>query len=126
MRATLLAPPLLVLPLLLAACDGPGLVAFGGVNVASLALTGRTPPDILTSLATGRSCSVARLDRGLTYCAEADPGFAPPPYCTRSIGAVDCWATAPASIPLQVGVAQQPAPSAAQLERAGRRWPFNL
>jgi hypothetical protein len=117
---------LLALPLLLAACDGPGLVVFGGVNVASLALTGRTPPDILTSLATGRSCSVARLDRGETYCAPADPGFAPPPHCTRSLGSVDCWATPPASIPLQAGVAQQPEPTAEQRRRAEGRWPFNL
>jgi len=118
-------PALLALPLLLAACDGPALVATAGITVASLALTGRTPPDIVVSAATGRDCSVARLDRGLSYCAAGDPGFQPPPYCTRSIGAVDCWVTPPPSIPLQRGVAQQPEPTGEQLDRVGRRWPFS-
>lgn len=116
------AAPLTLL-MLLAACDGPALVAFGGVNVASLALTGRTPPDIVTSLATGRSCSVARLDRGLTYCAPGDPGFPDPAYCTRSLGSVDCWVTPPAAVPLQPGVAQQPGPTAEQVRHSEGRWP---
>ncbi|NKC32204.1 hypothetical protein [Falsiroseomonas selenitidurans] len=73
------------------ATAGPMLVATG----ASLVLTGRTPVDHVASLATGRDCSAVRLERGESWCA---PLPAPPPaqpYCTRSLGAVDCWLRPP-------------------------------
>jgi hypothetical protein len=33
------------------------------------------------------------------------PVIAPPPYCTRSIGSVDCWRQPPLALPLPRGVA---------------------
>ena len=77
-----LLPALLLLPL--AACDGPAAVATLGVNVVSLAVTGRTVPDIAVSAVTGRDCSVTRLDRRLSYCAPSLEPPSPPPFCTRS------------------------------------------
>jgi hypothetical protein len=80
----------------LAGCDGPTLVGLGAASVVSLPLTGRAVPDILVSAVTGRDCSIVRLDRGLSYCAAADPAPESAPYCTRSLGQTDCWVTRPA------------------------------
>ncbi len=100
MRAGL--PLLLLLP----ACGlepalGPAVVAGG----ASVILTGRTPVDHVVSWATGADCSVVRLERREPYCAQPTPP-APVPFCTRSLGAVDCW-TAPGAVPGR-GVADPP------------------
>jgi hypothetical protein len=100
-----------VIPLLIAAflagCDGPGLFAFGAVNAVSLSVAGRTVPDIAVSAISGRDCSLARYDRGDSYCAPpaAQPGQQP--YCTRSLGSVDCW-TRPPEAPGRAGVADPP------------------
>jgi hypothetical protein len=87
-----LLPVLLLLP----ACGaepllGPAAVVGG----ASLVLTGRTPVDHLASLATGADCSVVRLERREPYCAPPAGPSARQPYCTRSLGAVDCWTSPP-------------------------------
>jgi hypothetical protein len=100
--------PLLLLPLLpwllggceaaLGAASGPSLVLGG----ASVVLTGRTPVDHVASLATGRDCSAVRLERGQAWCA---PPPRPPPasvYCTRSLGAADCWTAPPLGAGRQV------------------------
>jgi hypothetical protein len=99
--------PLLVL-LALPGCDTASLAAGAAVNVASITLVGRSVPDIVISGLSGRDCSIVRVDRGLSYCAleQAAPG--PPPYCTPSLGRVDCWVTRPASIPMQRGVVDGP------------------
>ena len=54
--------------------------------------------DVVWSAATGRDCSVVRLDRGETYCRPAEPLPPAPPYCTGSLGRADCWA-----VPLLAG-----------------------
>lgn len=109
-------PLLLILPL--TACDGPAIVATAGVNVAALVLAGRTVPDMAVSAVTGRDCSVVRLDRGQPYCGPAEAAAPPAPFCTRSLGAADCWTVAPVATPPHRGVADA---SAAGPE-AGTRW----
>ena len=119
-RALLPSLILLALP----ACDGPAAVATAGVNAASIMVTGRAVPDLLVSAVTGRDCSVVRLDRRLSYCAASEDAPGPPPYCTRSIGSVDCWVTRPAAIPMPPGVVNGPQAlnPAQEADRAGR-WP---
>jgi hypothetical protein len=44
----------------------------------------------------------------MSYCAPVPPPPGPPPYCTPSLGRVDCWVTPPPSIPMQRGVVDGP------------------
>ncbi len=108
-----LLPLVLILPL--AACDGPAIVATAGVNIAALTLAGRTVPDMAVSAVTGRDCSVVRLDRGMTYCGPEAGAEAPVAFCTRSLGAADCWEQ---PVRGYRGVADAPVARA----DAGRRW----
>ncbi len=90
-------PLLLLLPLaLLPGCAleplaGPALVAGG----ASLVLTGRTPVDHAASWYTGRDCSAVRLELRQSWCAPPPEPPAPPPFCTRALGGIDCWTEPP-------------------------------
>ena len=110
MRRTLL-PVVLVL---LAGCQAVGapgapLIAIPAVvEAASLRVFGRTTGDSIVSLFTGEDCSIARIGRGDAYCGQ-DNAPAPPPMCTRSLGAVDCWTVPPAAWPPYRGVANGPA-----------------
>lgn len=69
-----------------------------GALGADIAVFGRTPVDMVVSGVTGRDCSVVRLDRGERYCKPTEPPPPPQPYCTRSLGVVDCWSD-PAALP---------------------------
>ena len=110
--------------LALAACDPASLGATAAVGVGSVAVIGRTPVDAAVSLASGRDCSVVRLDRGQSYCRPEEPPPAPPPYCTPSLGRVDCWREPPLAIPLQRGVADGPtALNPEQEAHRTKRWP---
>ncbi len=111
---------LLLCPLLLSGCDGPGLFALGAVNVASLTLTGRAVPDLVVSGVSGRDCSVARVDRGQAYCGPSNDPPPAPPFCTRSLGSVDCWSQPPLAVPAHRGVADAPAPVGGNQGR----WPY--
>ncbi len=115
--------PLLLLPLL-AACDPASLGAAAAVGAGSVVVIGRTPVDAAVSLASGRDCSAVRLDRGQSYCRPVELPPAPPPYCTRSLGGVDCWREPPLALPMQPGVADGPTTLTAEQEahRTGR-WP---
>jgi len=108
------------LPLiLLAGCEPVTIGA--AVTAGSVAVIGRSPVDAVVSAATGRDCSVVRLDRGQDYCRPQEAAPAPPAYCTRSLGRVDCWA---APLPGRRGVADGPATlTAAQEANRVRRWP---
>ena len=124
-----------VLPLVLALClTTPALSGceltpldqlgiFAAANAAAVPVFGRTLPDVVYSGITGKDCSMVRLERGQSYCRPVDPPLEPQPFCTHSLGTVDCWANPQAfpSPPTQVGSAQQP--TAEQEAYRTRRWP---
>ena len=122
MRSTSLA--LLLLPPLLCACDPAGAGVATAIGLGSVAVIGRTPVDAAVSVASGRDCSVVRLDRGQSYCRPEEPPPPPQPYCTRSLGAVDCWRAPPLALPMPRGVADgRTALTEAQEAHRTRRWP---
>ena len=95
MRLSLLP---LLLPLLApAGCAEPTGV-FAAANAASVAVFQRAIPDLAVSAATGKDCSVVRLEQGKPYCRPLELLPERPPYCTRSLGTVDCW-TDPQKLP---------------------------
>ena len=120
MRVSLL--PLTPLLLALGGCEsavGP----LAAVNVVSLTTTGRAVPDLAVSAWTGKDCSVAHLDRGESrYCRPISPPPAPVPYCTRSLGSVDCWTSLPPGLPPPRPVADTPP---APPQPPPEPWPFN-
>lgn len=111
--------------LLLTACDPAGRLAFTAVNVAALPVFGRTVPDLVVSGVSGRDCSMVRVERGLGYCREAEPPPAPPAFCTRSLGIVDCWAGPEAQpLPARRGLADGPTTLTPEQEaHRTRGWP---
>jgi len=117
----------LALVLLLAGCGGtPEQVATGvvGLGVGSIAVMQRSPADALYSIASGKDCSVVRLDQGKSYCRPKEPEPAAQPYCTKSLGVADCWAD-PASLPghpPQLGDGPQTLTPEQEQNRT-RRWP---
>ncbi len=92
----------LLAALLPAACAGTPwtepVAAVGGAELASVMIFKRDMFDVVWSTITGKDCSIVRLDRGETYCRPTEPPPPLPPYCTRSLGDVDCW-TSPAVLP---------------------------
>jgi hypothetical protein len=82
-------PPLLLL-LALAGCAEPT-GAFAAANAASIVAFQRAIPDLVASAVSGKDCSVVRLDQGKPYCRPQEQPPARPPYCTRSLGTIDCW-----------------------------------
>ena len=112
---------LLVLPLALAACDPAGVATGAAAAAGSVAVIGRTPVDAVISAVSGRDCSAVRLDRGQSYCRPEEAAPLPPPFCTRSLGRVDCWGE---PVPGRRGVADGPSGlTAAQEAHRTRRWP---
>ncbi len=114
----------LLLPaLVVSGCDAAS-EGVAAVTVGSIATIHRTPVDAVVSLVTGKDCSVVRLDQNKTYCRPTDPPPDTPPYCTRSLGVVDCWKD-PAAIPdVPPEVADGPrALTPAQDADRTRRWP---
>lgn len=115
-------PVLLVLMSLLAACEAaPFLLA---ADAASVVVFGRGVGDIGVSAITGRDCSIVRLDRGLTYCADTSSPV-PARLCTRTLATVDCW-TETAAPPGRRTVADAPEPTAAQARYRAAPWPKSL
>jgi len=114
---------LAVLMLMLSGCDA-ATEGVAAVTVGSIATIHRTPVDAVVSLATGRDCSVVRLDQGKTYCRPMEPTPDTPPYCTRSLGVADCWKD-PAAMPdVPAELADGPrALTADQEADRTRRWP---
>ena len=88
---------LLCLPLAVASCDGPSQALAVGAVAGSVAIFHRTPIDMAYSAWTGKDCSMVNWDRGQPYCKRPEPLPQTPPYCTRSLGVVDCW-TDPAAM----------------------------
>src|ERR1700760_1633478 len=104
--------------------DNLGAAIGSGTMIASVAVIQRSPADAIYSLVTGRDCSVVRLDQGKTYCRPVEPEPSAQPFCTRSLGSVDCWAD-PATVPGHPrGVADGPQTlTAAQEADRLRTWP---
>jgi hypothetical protein len=118
---------LLVLAILLTGCGiGPeqAVSVVGGVTVGSIAVMHRTLFDALYSTLTGKDCSVVYLDIGKTYCKPAEPPPEPPPYCTRSLGAVDCWKDpgSLADFPPEVAAGPRDLTPLQEIDRT-KRWP---
>ena len=113
--------------LLLAALGGCApAVGLVGADIASVAVLGRGLGDVGVSAITGRDCSVVRLDSGKTYCAPRDDTPPQQPFCTRTIGVVNCWAD-PYLVPQrQQEYGYTPPPTEDQLRYRSARWPKSL
>ena len=107
----------------LAGCAGAAV--YGGVEGASVAVFGRGLLDIGVSAVTGRDCSIVRLDRQQPYCAPRDRLPDAPPFCTRTLGRVECWADPErfTTLPRQVAgrTRRSPWTRPGRSPRAGRR-----
>ena len=58
------------------------------------------------------------------FCTPIQPLPDPPPYCTRSIGAVDCWRSPPLAVPARSGLATgRQALTPSQAARRAQCWP---
>lgn len=78
----------------LAGCNVPWLEPGGALlaaNAAAIPVVHRDLFDVVYSVFTGRDCSIVRLDKSQSYCRPIEPPPVPPPFCTRSLGTVDCW-----------------------------------
>ncbi len=120
---------LLLSPLALAACQGASFGVLGATVAegASVAVFGRGIIDMGYSLASGQDCSIVRLEQKKTYCRPEEPPPVPPPYCTRSLGFVDCWLNPAALNSHPPSVADGPATLTAEQERhRTARWPGPL
>ncbi len=123
--------PCLAAPFLLASCAGdtptPWALpaeALVAAEVSSIAVLHRGMIDTLVSTVSGRDCSIVYLDRGQSYCKAQEPPPLPPPYCTRSLGVVDCWSNPEALVNLPPPVANGPTTlTPAQEANRTRRWP---
>ena len=120
---------LLSLVLSCAGCGNlsPAAGALAGAEVASVVVFGRGITDIGVSAVTGKDCSVVRLDKGETYCAPRQPVSNPgEPFCTRSLGVVDCWANPTPYLLRSAPVGDTPPPTPLQEEYRRARWPKSL
>ena len=115
--------PLLLLALVLSSCDA-AYEGVAAVTVGSIATIHRTPIDAVVSLVTGKDCSAVRLEQGKTYCRPMEPKPETPPYCTRSLGVVDCWTDPATMVDLPPQVADGPSALTPEQEaNRTRRWP---
>ena len=119
--------PILLLCLLPTACGVPWtepVAAVAGADLVSVMVFKRDMFDLVWSGLTGRDCSVVRLDRGETYCRATEPPLPLPPYCTHTLGEVNCW-TSPAVLPNPPpGVADGPTQLTPEQEaNRTRTWP---
>jgi hypothetical protein len=118
----------LALALTLAGCGAPltaPLGAFAALDAAAIPVIHRDIFDAVWSAITGRNCSIVRLDRNQTYCRPVEPPPEPPPYCTRSLGTVDCWknpADLPWPAPPELADGPRTLTPAQEADRT-RRWP---
>jgi hypothetical protein len=113
--------------LCLAGCgvtDNLGAFIGSAFTISSVMAIGRSPVDAVYSLATGKDCSVVRLDGGKSYCRPQEPPPEVPAFCTRSLGVVDCWKDPEALQPRYLGVAAGPSTLTPEQEaNRTRRWP---
>ena len=119
---------MILLPCILpTACGLPWtepVAAVAGADLVSGMVFKRDMFDLVWSGLTGRDCSVVRRDRGETYCRATEPPLPLPPYCTHTLGEVNCW-TSPAVLPNPPpGVADGPTQLTPEQEaNRTRTWP---
>ena len=102
----------------------PAATAVAAADISSIVILHRGIIDTLYSAASGRDCSIVYLDRGQSYCKAQEPPPLPPPYCTRSLGVVDCWSNPEALVNLPPSVANGPITlTPAQEANRTQRWP---
>ncbi len=120
MRAALL----LLLPCL-AGCHPAAtpVVALAAAEAVSVATFHRDGFDLGYSLVTGRDCSIVHLEQGQRYCKPREPAPAEPPFCTRTLGAAECFADPSALPDHPSGVADAPSLNSAQERDRLARWP---
>lgn len=118
---------LILLACLLTGCGNltPATLALTGAEIAAVTVFGRDIVDLAVSGVSGRDCSIVRLDKGQTYCAPVEQAAAVP-FCTRSLGVVDCWSNPGAFAVRPREVGDTPAPTAVQEEYRHARWPKSL
>jgi hypothetical protein len=121
-RAIRMLPALLALAGL-AGCGtwAAPVAAVGVASFGAVPLIQRTSTDAVVSLVTGRDCSVVRLDKQESYCKEREMPR-PQPYCTRSLGVVDCWIDPQAIPQTPPPVADAPDLTAAQEKYRRASW----
>ena len=90
MRPLALAPVLL-----LTACTPPlePVVWLAGLDIAAVPIFHRTAGDLAYSLYTRRDCSLVRLEQEGQYCKRPEPPPPEQPFCTRTLGMAECFAT---------------------------------
>lgn len=110
---------------LLGCSSAAPVAALAAAEGATVAVFGRGIVDVVVSAISGRDCSVVRLEQGKTYCDPIDPPRTEP-YCTRSLGAVDCWDLAVVPAIRRPEVGDTPLPNRAQRRYQAARWPKSL
>ena len=115
---------LLTLPLGLSGCYG--VEAFGAMEGTSVAVFGRGVADLGVSAVTGKDCSIVHLDKGQNYCAPREKLPDAPPFCTATLGTVQCWANPEAFAVLPHQLADAPALNKDQIRDVNARWPKSL
>jgi hypothetical protein len=78
--------------ILLPDCTPESSGAFAAANAASMVVFQRAIADLVVSGVTGKDCSVVRLEQGKRYSRPQEAELPRPPFGTRSLGVVDCWA----------------------------------
>ncbi len=121
----------LALALLLGGCGAANVADLnlaGAASLAAVPVLGRTLPDALYSAATGKDCSLVRMEQGKSYCRTPDPPWEvvakAQPVCSRSLGTVDCWSNPDVFNNRPASVADAPKPTAEQEAYRTRSWPL--
>jgi hypothetical protein len=100
--------------------------AVAGADAATVAIFGRDVVDIGVSAVTGRDCSVVRLDRQQDYCAPREHAPLADPYCSRTLGDVQCWSNPETFVIPPRQIADTPALTNDQRKQITSRWPKAL
>lgn len=87
-------------------------------------LGGCAAGDMVASGVTGQYCSSVRMGQGRSYCRGTPPPPAPQPYCTRTLGYIQCWSNPEVlpGPPHQVADGPRVLTQAQEANRT-RRWP---
>ena len=76
---------------LLGGCSGQSMAHLAVADAAVVIGTDKTIADHVISVASGKDCSLVRVERGMTYCKEDEVVPMPEVYCYRELGGVSCY-----------------------------------